>query len=418
MSATQLGFQMVQGQAQPLVLEETTNPDYNYTELNRLLDRTKSKLFMDDNSAFLAPLLCSMEFRWTESIPTAATDGLTVWWNPKDFLGCTERGRVSSLLHELKHVMRLHNVRQGDRCPDKWNEACDIANNRELIAEGYGIDGWWKEGIGPTPNCPHEVEEDIYDWLPKPGGGGQQGQPTPGSAGGCTCSGVLQVPGGPQAQQQVVNNVVAAIHAADTAKAIGAVPGRVREIIKNFLEPVIPWQTMIDKWLTEKLDMSYSWRRPNRRYHHAGIYLPSRFTDESKLQHMACFQDVSGSVTQDDIIRFNSELKFLWETYKPDLMTIIQYDTEIQKVDVLKEGDPYTEIEIIGRGGTCPVCIRNWIIENKPSAVIIFSDMCMAPMEALPADCPTDKDILWVAVGPHANKDYEIPHGTMIHIKN
>ena len=83
MSATQLGFQMVQGQAQPLVLEETTNPDYNYTELNRLLDRTKSKLFMDDNSAFLAPLLCSIRnphfscgtgsmsgpFAWLEFLP-------------------------------------------------------------------------------------------------------------------------------------------------------------------------------------------------------------------------------------------------------------------------------------------------------------------------------------------------------------
>jgi predicted metal-dependent peptidase len=414
---SQIGFQMVQGQAQILIPEELDSDDerFNFPEMNRLLDRAKSKLFMDSNSAFLAPLLCSMEFRWTESVETCATDGLHIWWNPKDFMGCTEKGRVSSLKHELGHVMRLHNVRRGDRCPDKWNEAGDIAINRELITEGYGIDGWAKPGIGPTPQCPHEVEEDIYDWLPKPGGGGQQGKPQPSaSGGGHSCSGVMPVPGGPQAQQQVVNNVVAAIAAADQAKSAGAVPGRVREIVNKFLEPVVPWQTAVAKWLTEKLEMSYTWRRPNRRYHHAGIYLPSRFTDENRLQHIACFQDVSGSIGPKDSIRFNSELKYLWETYKPELMTIIQFDTMIQKIDTLEDGDPFTEIEIIGRGGTCLICVRDWILENEPTAVIVFSDMCVAPMEALPANCKTDKDILWIAVD--AYDGHEVPHGTVIKI--
>lgn len=414
MSASQIGVQMVQGVPQILIIEEETdNPDYDYVALQRMLDKAKSRLFIGSDAAFLAPLMCSLEFKWTSSIETSATDGITLWWNPKDFLGCTEKGRVSTIKHELGHVMRLHNVRRGDRCNDKWNEACDIAINRELIAEGYGIDGWCYAGIGPTPQCPHEVEEDIYDWLPKPGGGGNQGKPKPGSAGGHTCSGILQVPGGPQAQQQVVNNVVAAMHAADTANQAGSVPGRVREIVNKFLEPVVPWETAILKWLTEKLDEDYTWARPSRMTVTNNIYLPSRFTDDGRLQHMMCFQDVSGSVGQPESIRFNSELKFLWETFKPEKLTIVQFDTCIQKVDILEEGDPFTEIEIIGRGGTCLVCVRDMIIKEEPDAVIIFSDLFVEPMEPLPNSCKTDPDILWVAVG---NKSAEVKFGQLIHI--
>jgi predicted metal-dependent peptidase len=411
-----------------LNIEEMDDSDekYDLFELNRELDRTKSKLFMGSDAAFLAPLMCSLEFRWTYSIPTAATDGLTIWWNPVDFMGCTERGRVSSLLHELGHVMRLHNVRRGDRKMDDWNKAGDIAINRGLIKEGYGIDGWKYPGLGETPECPFEVEEDIYDWLqsqcapaPKgntPGLPGQgAGQPQQGPGGTCTCSGVFTPAGGSAGAQQVANNVVGAISAADQAKNPGSVPGRVREIIKKFLEPVVPWETVVLRWLVDKLDRTWTWRRPNRRYRHAGIYLPSRFTDDKRLQHVMCFEDVSGSVGEKESIRFNSELKYLWERFKPKKLTIVQFDTKIQKVDVLSEGDVFAEIEIIGRGGTCLKEVRQMIIDEKPDAVIIFTDMYVTPMEELPHGVLNVRDdLLWIAVD---NKAAEVPFGRLIHIK-
>lgn len=407
-------------------IEETT--DFDMYELNRELDITKSKLFQSDGAAFLGPLLCSLEFRWSYSIPTAATDGLTIWWNPNDFMGCTERGRVSSLKHELGHVMRLHNIRRGERDPGDWNKAGDIAINRELIKEGFGIDGWWKPGIGETPECPFEVEEDIYDWLqqqcapapkgnspPQPGAGQPQPGPGPSNAGNCTCSGVFQPQGGSAGAQQVANNVVGAIAAADHAKQAGSVPGRVREIIKEFLEPVVPWETAVAKWLTEKLNRTWTWRRPNRRYHNRGIYLPSRFTDDSRLQHVMCFEDVSGSVGPKESIRFNSELKYLWERFKPRKLTIVQFDTIIQRIDILEEGDPFAEIEIIGRGGTSLVPVQQMIIDEEPDAVIIFTDMYVTPMEPFPTGCGFDpkRDLLWIAVD---NAAAEVPFGEIIRI--
>jgi hypothetical protein len=91
-------------------------------------------------------------------------------------------------------------------------------------------------------------------------------------------------------------------------------------------------------------------------------------------------------------------------------MTLIQFDTQIQKVDVLKKGQPFNEIEILGRGGTHLECVRQWIIENKPTAAVIFSDMWVAPMQRLPVKIP----LLYVAID---NKDAVITEGRIIHIK-
>lgn len=374
-------------------------PEYDYQKLDRELDRTKSKVFLGNNAAFLGPLMCSLQFVWSTETETSDTDGTQIRWNPADFLGCTPEGRVSTLLHELAHVYRLHMVRRGNRCPDVWNIACDIAINRDLIEMGYGIDGWAKPGIGPQKHIPFELEEDIYDFLKKPG---SPPMPAPGQH---VCGGMPQI--GPAGQQAVINNVVQAAHSATLNGQAGDIPGNVKEIIKLFLAPKVPWETLVQRWLTDLLDEDYTWARPNRRYR--PLYLPTRFTDEGRLCHLICYQDVSGSISDKDSIRFNSELKFLWETYKPEKLTIVQFDTIIQKVDELKDGDPFTEVEIIGRGGTSLVPVRQHIMDEKPTAAIIFSDLQVTPMEPGP-ECP----VLWVAI---SNKAAQVKFGQLIHIR-
>lgn len=130
------------------------------------------------------------------------------------------------------------------------------------------------------------------------------------------------------------------------------------------------------------------------------MYLPSRFEDEGRLAHLLYFQDVSGSITDGNILRFNSELKFVWDTFQPRKMTIAQFDTRITQIDEFTEGDPYEKIRIIGRGGTSLVPVAELIMEMQPTAVIIFTDMCVSfvPIEQLPIKIP----ILWVATGSYA----------------
>lgn len=378
---------------------------FDMYELNRELDRTKSKVFLGKSAAFLGSLMSSMNFIWTESIPTAATDGVTFWWNPKWFLSLKEDVRKTVLVHELWHPARLHLLRIGSRDPTVWNYACDIRINNDLENEGYSFEGthpWKDQSYGLTP------EEDIYDDLiskgvkPPPG----WGPPDPNGNGG---TGDM-IPMSPGDKVKAVNNVVKAVHQAKLAGQAGSIPGDVEQVLKQFLAPVIDWRTVLYQFFSDLMDEDFSWRRPNRRHDPNELYLPAKITDDGRLEHLIYYLDVSGSISDQDLIRFNSEVKYIKDVFNPQKLTLVQFDTRISHEQVIEENDAFDEVKIVGRGGTCLIPVREHIIENRPTAAIIFSDLHVPPMEPLPSPIP----VIWVAIG---NKQAKVPFGKLIHIK-
>ncbi len=377
------------------------------TRLSRELDKTKSTVFLGSNAAFLGSIMCSLDFIWSRDVPTAATDSVSLWWNPDFFMQLEPEARQTVLLHELWHAARLHMVRLESRDPKIWNYACDIRINNDLEREGSsfkGIENCWKDQDYDQPAI--AAEEDIYDDLmknaiqPPPagsfgqGGGDGDGDMVPMSAG---------------SKQAAINNVVKAIQQAKASGQAGKIPGGIEEMVNKFLEPIIPWETVLMQFFTDLLHEDYTWKRPNRRFH--DMYLPSRFTDDGRLEHLVYFLDVSGSVTSEQALRFNSEVKFIQETLKPQRLTLVQFDTRITDVKEFREEDPFDEIKIIGRGGTSFVPVRKFIEEQQPTAVVVFSDMYCEPMQPLDRDIP----IIWVAIG---NRGATVPFGKLIHINN
>lgn len=372
--------------------------DYDYHQMDRDLDRTKSKVFLRTDAAFFGPLLCSLHFKWDDTleVPTAATDGESLWWHPGDFLRCRAEEQnedVSTLMHELWHVADLHALRRGTRCPDKWNEACDIWINRMLKRDGYYIGKDWL--LRPDLDK-IEMIEDIYDILKK------EGKPQSGPS-KCQHDKMQDA----FKKDAAVAAVVQAIQSAEMAGQPGSIPGHAKEMINKFLAPVIKWEDELSQWMNDLLEEDYTWTLPDRRYR--DIYLPSMYQEDGLLDHLMYFEDVSGSITQQDNTRFNSELKYVWEQLKPKKMTVVQFDTIIQKVDEFNEGDSFDEIEVKGRGGTCLIEVRQMIIDQAPTAAIIFTDMGVTPMRPLPIDIP----ILWVAI----NTKKKGPFGKTIFIK-
>lgn len=371
--------------------------DHDLHGLSRDLDRTKSTVFLDKhNAAFLGSLMCSLNFKWSDQLPTAGTDGVELLWNPEYFKKLPTKSRSTDLAHELWHVALLHNLRRGSRNHEIWNVACDIRIDLMLEQQGFTFEGI--DGVKRDKKYIGWAEEDIYDDLMK------NPSPTPMS---CTCC-ASQMPDTETSIQATVNTVVQAIHQAKLNNSIGNIPGVIQETLKKFLDPIIPWQTLLMQFFTDLLEEDYTWARPNRRYQ--DMYLPSKFTDDGRLEHLIYYLDVSGSISEADAIRFNSEVKYIQEVLKPKKLTLVEFDTQIQFVKEFEEEDPFDEIEIVERGGTCLVCVRDHIMENKPTAAIIFSDMLVYPMEPLEEEVP----VIWVAIN---NKGATVPFGKLIHIK-
>lgn len=378
-------------------------------DLTRELDKVKAKAFFGETAAFLAPIMCSMRFEWNTTEPTASTNGIDLSWNSDWFEKLPFDARVTVLMHELWHVARLHMLRCGSRDPEWWNYACDLWINNMLEKAKYsflGLEGCWKDSQYDVM-----VEEDIYDAIynqqaspPPPPQTGAFGDP----GGGGDMKQASSADGNQAAMNDVLTTVVRAMHQAELSGAKpGSMPGDQKELIKSFLKPVVPWQRLLNRFFTDMLDDDYTWRRPNRR--HSDIYLPSRFTDDGRLEHLAYYLDVSGSITKKDVLRFNSEVKHVKDFYNPEKMTFVQFDTRIAHEEIITENDAFDEVVVRGGGGTCLVPVRDHIIKHRPTAAIIFSDMEVAPMEKLPFDIP----VIWVVI---RNTRVKPPFGTMINI--
>lgn len=368
--------------------------------LTRDLDRIKAKVFLSQNAAFLGSVMCSMSLLWTEEVNTAGVDGLYLYWNPFWFYKIPEETRRTVFLHELWHIARMHGPRRGNRDPKIWNYACDLRINNDLEDEGYTFTGTnpWKD-----QRFSGWVEEDIYDFLIA------NPEYSPSGDGSWDPNGEADMLEGEDDNiADIVAAVVQASHQAKMSGEPGSMPGDVEEIIKQFLAPVIPWEAQLYRWMGDQLDTSYSWQRPNRRY--SDMYMPSPYHDDGRLEHLVYYWDVSGSITHAQAVRFNSEVKYVKDTFNPAKMSLVLFDTVIQRVYEITEEDPFDEVEIVGRGGTSLVCVRNHIEEVKPTAAIIFSDLLVEEMEPLTVPIP----VLWVAVG---NPTATVPFGELIHIR-
>lgn len=373
----------------------------NIVALNKELDKTKSRVFINKGTAgFLAPLMCSMDFHWMPTIKTACTNGRFIGWNPDFFLSLEPATRETVLVHELWHPALLHMVRRGGRDPKVWNQACDFRINNDLDKAGYSFKGieWCCLDQSIDDNG-RMVEEDIYDLLmegklvapPSPFGGDEGDMEEPSE----------------EDIRQTVNAVIRAMHE-NTASGAGNVPGIIKETLAKFLEPIIPWEVELMKFCTDLLEEDWSWARPNRR--HQDIYLPSQTLDEGRLEHLIYYLDVSGSCSNKDVLRFNSEVKYIKEVMNPQKLTLVQFTTDIVHESTFEEGDPFEEVIRYGTGGTSFTEVREHMQRHRPTAAIVFSDMDCSPMKPLDFDIP----VLWVAVRAAG---YKPPFGRIIHIR-
>lgn len=198
-----------------------------------------------------------------------------------------------------------------------------------------------------------------------------------------------------------------AAEAAAAAGDPGAVPGSTRLKINEFKKSIVPWESLLDRFFQDLHNDDYTWRRPNRR--HSEIYLPTRESDE-RLTHLIYYLDVSGSVSDADVLRFNSEVKHIKDKYNPEKLTLVQFDTKIRAEISFTDSQSFDEVVVVGRGGTDLRCVRDHMMEHEPEAAIVFSDLYVNKMKAGPK-CP----VIWVTVG---NKAAEVDFGHVIHIPN
>jgi len=121
-----------------------------------------SKLRISANHPFFSSLLLMAPTEVTGDVPTAATDGRRLFFNPEFVAPLSSEQLDGLVVHELLHCALLHTVRRGPRDAQLWNIAADIHING-LIRKLAHLD--LPSGCCEMPSLAAHSAEEIYDRL-------------------------------------------------------------------------------------------------------------------------------------------------------------------------------------------------------------------------------------------------------------
>ena len=208
--------------------------------------------------------------------------------------------------------------------------------------------------------------------------------------------GVLTAPPFPNQQwQKIVNSCTA------SCQERGTLPGFMSDALELKKKKTLSWQELLREYLTMRISSNRSWTRPNRRHIHRDLYLPGILKQPDVEMVVAI--DTSGS-THEYLGDFLAELHAIFSSFANYKVTLIQCDTEINKVDEYStaEGNLFPsekelkKFEFSGFGGTdlCPPF--DYVKEKSSSDIqclVYFTD----GFGPTPREAP-DYPVIWVLV--------------------
>jgi len=361
---------------------------------HQALSKAKIQLMARPDSAFFTTVCFSLKHRWDEEIPTACTDGKEIRFNPKFFMGLSVEEQIFLLIHESMHVAYLHMVRLMGRNMRKWNIAADYVINHQLIERGFKMPA---RGLH-DPQYAGMSTEQVYDLLPE--------NPTQ------ECDMDIEHDeggAGKTADDQLSNDIQdilvrASIQSKMSGDKPGTVPGDIEIFLDRLLNPKLPWNRILQKYIQSFAKNDYSFRKPNRRFF-PKYHLPSLHGE--KLINMAIAVDASASVSDEDFQVFVTEVNSILRMMKPEKITLVQFDTQIKSVDEVRNSEELMRVRFSGRGGTQIKPVIYWANENKPQLLMVFSDG-----EFRFRGDSTKVPVIWVI---HNDESFTAPFGKVLH---
>lgn len=338
----------------------------NETAKKRMID-ARGILVLQDS--FFGILSYKLDIIENTNIPTCATDGKRLLYNP-DFVNSLRMNElVGVFAHEVMHNMMGHGWRKNNREHKKWNVACDYAINPILIDCGFVLP---KDCLSDS-QYKNKSAEEIYQVIPdedeesKSGGSGIGSDP--GGCGEC-----IEPESMGDAAELEADWKVAMSSAAESTKRKGSMPESLERLVNSIINPEIPWHILLRDFVELSARNDYDWRRCNKRYLPNGVIMPSMISEE--LPEVVIAIDTSGSIDIDTLSKFAKEASEVLESYNTTIH-VVYCDSQIQGSETYSRTDLPLTLNPKGGGGTRFQPVFNWVEKKDitPSCLIYFTDM-------------------------------------------
>lgn len=339
------------------------------------------------------------------------TDSVTLGFNPAYVDQLLDVELEGLMVHVTGHVLSGHPWRQGAREARIWNEAADLALNPVLKQAGYVLPKGSRletrfEGMTAELVYQKLVEERANDEPPKPEGAAGATPPEPdekgddedgnGDGSGDNPSGDNEdgtgtgSESGPAQDDSAPGEVRAAPGeaASPTAQAEwklaiehasaaqGSMSAGLNRLVKFAEESLHNWREELHDFVQRSFQaQDYCWSRPNRRYLHQGLYLPSRAG--VRMPALVVARDTSGSVSDEYLSRFNANLSAIVNIYRPESVWVVDCDARVKQVLEITDGEMPETLDAKGGGGTAFGPVFDWVEKEglEPACVVYFTDL-------------------------------------------
>jgi predicted metal-dependent peptidase len=363
------------------------------TPHQQALNKAKIAMMRSPNSAFICTVCFSLKIEWSDRVSTAATDGKRIIFNIGFWMALTPAEQLFLLLHETWHVCFMHMLRLKGRIHRVWNMAADYVINLMLVKAGYqmpsmGLLDYKYDGMNA---------EQVYELLI------QEPEDKPEYEMDLEESDATAQ----DAQQEVQDILVRASMQSKMNDAPGTIPGDIELFIKNMLHPKLPAKQILAKYLQNINKSDYSMRRPNKRYF-PSYHLPTLHST-GQLIDIAIAVDISGSVSDNDFAQFISETHNIVKVLKPKSIQVLHFNTQVVAVNKVKNIRDLLNIKFSGRGGTAIEPVMQWVKENTPKVILIFTD---GEFRFHQPNKPRNTEVVWLI---HDNNNFSAPFGKVIH---
>jgi predicted metal-dependent peptidase len=360
--------------------------------------------------------------------PTAATDGRRFYYN-SEFVNSLPLKQLEFLVgHEVLHAVYDHMGRRGNRDPKLWNIADDYCVNWDLVEQRIGdkipVALYDSKYRGMSAE---EVYDDLYanadkiniDDLMKrlldehlDGEGDSDGEGDGDDKSGHS-NGRPKI--SEEEKKQIRDEIKEAVLAAAQAAGAGNIPGGVKRMIKDLTEPVMNWRELTNQQIESTVKSDFTWSRPSRRSWHMDAVMPGMKPGE-KIDVVIGI-DTSGSITDQDLKIFLSEIQGIMESYDEYKIHVLGWDTQVHNTEIFTSDnlEDIASFEPGGGGGTDPHCVWQWLEENEiqPKKLIMFTDYCFFGWS--PEQVEQYCDTVWIIKG---NRDAEPEFGVFAHYED
>lgn len=370
----------------------------------------KSRVKLLKSSPFFGTILLHTEYKIDESIETAATDGTTLLLNEEWMCKQTEEHFSGVLLHEVLH-MALDHVERTNDLDDMMtaNIAADIVVNGIIKDNAISLP---KEAIYDD-DLKHLSVREIYSILKqkqKEDENYLQDKYGDGEVNECLQKSSEQKGTSQrEANSEKWKNIINKAKTISKMKQAGVKGSGLARVFKELLEPTINWKDALYKYITQS---RADFEGYDRRFVHDGMYIDD--VGGNKV-HVAAFVDTSGSVDEELLQNFLSELFFAINSTRGTTGYLYYFDTELYPQGNIEDLDGVPKP--VGLGGTSFVPIMKEL--NKISSEnshtntvgIIYTDG-FAPMTWEEPETP----LLW-CISPGGVKEENIKYGDVVRIE-